>query len=227
MTVWKNTERAIILLKVFYAIIFVTIINIIGEFLYLNYLKTNFKNIDLESFSNIEIFQSVIGIIFLIVYVLTIVYFLKWFRRAYGNLHRVDFLRVEHQEKMALWGWIIPIICLWRPLGIMKEIDFKTQMAVKKLNPSFEVKNNKILIHSWWALYIISIFFGRYFLKSMFNENQTIEGLIEFTQISIMSDILQIIEAILVIFIVRNISKNEEKLAIEVQSKDGVIEEVK
>ena len=105
MTVWKNTERAIILLKVFYAIIFVTIINIIGEFLYLNYLKTNFKNIDLESFSNIEIFQSVIGIIFLIVYVLTIVYFLKWFRRAYGNLHRVDFLRVEHQEKMALWGF--------------------------------------------------------------------------------------------------------------------------
>lgn len=227
MIIWRNIERAQFLFKAFYAIILVTIVNIVGELFYLNYLTTYFDKIDLDTYSNIEIFLSIISIIFLIVYTSSVIFFLKWFRRSYGNLHRLEFLKVKYQEKMTLWAWIMPLICLWRPCNIMNEIDFKTQMAILKLNPNFGVKRNQFLIQSWWVLYIVSNFLGRYFIKHMFDEDQTVEGIIQYTQISIASDIIMIVEAILVICIVKKISQNEEILAMEVLGNGGIVEEVK
>ncbi|MEZ4916293.1 MAG: DUF4328 domain-containing protein [Chitinophagales bacterium] len=76
------------------------------------------------------------------------------------------------------------------------------------------------LIAFWWILFIISNIFGRYILKSAFKSN-TIEELIESSQAMLISDIFQVVEALLVILIVYNVSKMEKKLLSEVANFGG------
>ncbi len=166
--------------------------------------------------------QSVLGLIQIGLYIVTVVVFLNWFRRAYGNLHRLGITNLKHNETMAVWCWIIPIIWFFRPVQIMNEIWRETQLAIKKFDNSYLSRSGAILIGFWWAIFILSNFIGRYILKTAFKED-TIEQLIESSQAMIFSDVLQIPETLLVILIVRQLSVFESKLAGEVIKSGGKI----
>ena len=104
----------------------------------------------------------------------------------------------------------------------MKEILLKTQNAIKYFNNQYVPIKLGFLIGSWWGLYIISNFISRYVLKTAFNY-ETIEQIKEGTIASIISDFIQIPEAILVIMIVKNISKIENELASIIDNLNGEI----
>ena len=123
---------------------------------------------------------------------------------------------------MAVWTWFIPIISFFRPVQIMSEIWTETQEKIKKLDASYIKKNGGLIIGLWWTLFILSNFIGRYVLKTAFKQD-TIEQLIEGTQAILLSDAMQIPEALLVILIVVKLSKMEAKLAKEVKSSGGNI----
>jgi hypothetical protein len=71
-------------------------------------------------------------------------------------------------------------------------------------------------------LFIISNFIGRFVLKTAFKD-ETIEQLIEASQAILISGVMQILEALLVILIVFQLSKMESKLAKEVKKSGGNI----
>lgn len=160
--------------------------------------------------------QGVIGLVQLGLYVTSIVVFLNWFRRAYGNLHSVGIHNIKYKESMAVWAWFIPIIWFYRPVQIMNEIWIKTQERIKKLDSSYVIKSGGLIIGLWWTLFILSNFVGRYVLKSTIKQD-TIQQLIEGSKATIILDIMQIPEALLVIFIINKLSKMESKLADEVK----------
>ncbi len=118
---------------------------------------------------------------------------------------------------MAVWSWFIPIIVLFRPVQIMNEIWTETQEKIKKYDSNYILKSGGLIIGLWWTLFIISNFIGRYVLKTAFKKDETIEQLIEGSQAILISDIMQIPEALLVILIVFQLSKMELKLAEEVR----------
>lgn len=165
--------------------------------------------------------QMAIGILQSILHITSAIVFLYWFRRVYGNLKRLN-INTQFGETMAVWAWIIPILNLFRPLQIMNEIWNKTQNSIKKLNPNYLIVNGTVVIGIWWGLHIINNYVGRYAMKSAFKED-TIEQLIISTKAYMISDLLEIPEALLIIFIISRISKMETKLATEIKELGGVV----
>ena len=220
--IWDNAERAKDLIPFFWVFIGFSAIAIISGYFELR-LFENFKN---EGFADPgkvkanDIRQLVVGIIQFAVYLITVVVFLNWFRRAYGNLHRLRIDYLGQSESMAVGSWFIPIVNLFRPVQIMYEIWTETQWQIKQKDASYRIKKGNLLLTIWWTLFILSHLAGRIALRAAFKED-TVNQLIEGSLASLISDTLQILEALLVIIIVSRISKMETKLAEEVRKSGG------
>lgn len=78
--------------------------------------------------------------------------FIMWFRRAYFNLHqKVSYL--AHAEGWAAGCWFVPIINLFLPYQIMKEIHVETKELFVREGmdaPGYSTK----LIGWWWGLWL-------------------------------------------------------------------------
>jgi len=222
--IWNNAKRAENLLVVFWILTGLSIIAIVSSYLQLELLKKaqlgEFITEDQANTNDLR--QQVIGILQTILYIVSVIVFLNWFRRAYGNLLRLGIKGVNHKESMAIWSWIIPIISLFRPVQIMNEIWNKTQEKIKTYDPSYLIKNGEWLIGLWWTLFILSNLVGRYILKTAFRQD-SIDGFIISSQAQLISDAIQLSEALLVILIVSQLSKIELKLMKEVKRAGGII----
>ena len=224
LEIWDNTKRAKTLITIFWILTGLTVVGIISGYLELEILKNAQEGefVSEEKANANDIRQIIIGLIQTGLYVASVVVFLNWFRRAYGNLHRLGITYLKHKESMAVWAWFIPIIVLFRPVQIMNEIWTETQEKIKKFDSNYEIKSGGLIIGLWWTLFIISNFIGRYVLKTAFKDD-TIEQLIEGSQAILISDVMQLPEALLVILIVSLLSKMELKLANEVKKSGGNI----
>ncbi len=217
-----NSQRAQVLIYVFGAL---TIFILIGIWASYNELQL-LKRVEMGEYISEQeavISEMILGLIGLLqvgLYIASIVFFLNWFRRAYGNLHRMGTVHLQYKESMALWAWFIPIIFLFRPYEIMTEIWTKTQDNIKKFDPLYIAEKGGLIIGLWWILFLVSHFVGRYVLKGLFAQD-TIEQIIEFSKASILSDFIQVPEAFLVMYIVYKISKMESIMAEEVTNAGG------
>jgi len=89
----------------------------------------------------------------LVLFVIAIITFLNWFRRAYYNLHQFSKQKLSYDEDMAVWSFMIPFINLIRPHTIAQEIYDVNYDAAKKISADVPSKNNDI-ISIWWIAYI-------------------------------------------------------------------------
>ncbi|MEL4307056.1 DUF4328 domain-containing protein [Joostella sp. CR20] len=216
-----NSKRAKLLKTVFWSLMVLAVIGLVPGYLEIQLLKrAQLGDFISESEVNTsDAIQGVIGMLQFVIYIVSVVVFLNWFRRAYGNLHRLK-VPLDHKESMAVWTWFIPFIVLFRPVQIMNEIWSKTQAVIKKFNPFYAKTSGKLIIGAWWALFLISNFVGKYVLKTAFKQD-TIEDLINGSQAILYSDLIQIPEALLVILIVSKVSRMETMLAEEIKKGGG------
>jgi len=221
---WDNSKRAKTVITVFWVLILFLVIGIISGYYELELLKNAQLGefVDESTASASDLRQMIIGLLQTGLTIVSIIVFLNWFRRAYGNLHRLGITYLKHDESMAVWSWFIPIIFLFRPVQIMKEIWAETKQGIQEYNSNDSLSSGGFIIGLWWALFITSNFIGKYVLQVAFKED-TIAQMIEGSQAVFIFDVLQIPEALLVILIITRLSKMESKLAKEVQKNGGHI----
>lgn len=119
-----NSKRAKSLIIIFWSIVGLAFLGVLSgyhEFQLLKKIKFGEIISDREAALSAAI-QSITGIAQTGIHLVSMVVFLGWFRRAYGNLHRVGILYLKHKESMAIGAWFIPIIWFYRPVQIMNEI---------------------------------------------------------------------------------------------------------
>lgn len=223
--IWDNSKRAkyaIIILSIVIGLALIALYTGYNELQILEKIKAG-EYITDEEANKSDLIQGIVGIIQSVIYIISIVVFLNWFRRAYGNLHRVGITHIKHKENMALWAWFIPIIWFFRPFQIMSEIWTKTQEKLKVYDSSYIIQNGTLAIGLWWALFISSNFIGKYVLQTILNDNNSINQLIENAQAIFLTDILQIPEGLLLIYIIYVLSTVETKLAKEIQKQGGEV----
>lgn len=222
--IWDNSKRAKILINVFWALTSLLFVSLLSGYFELSLLKSvqQGNSIDEIDANASDLMQMIIGLLQTGLHIASIIVFLNWFRRAYGNLHRLKISYIKHSESTAVWSWFVPILFLFRPVQIMNEIWTETQEKIKKYNSSYVLKSGGLIIGLWWTFFIFSNFIGKYVLKTAFKDS-TIDQLIEGSQALIISDIMQIPEALLVILIVYKLSEMETKLATEVKKSGGNI----
>ena len=152
--------------------------------------------------------ESVIGIVHLLIYITAGIVFIQWFRRAYYNLNLR--MSTKHDDGWAAGAWFVPIISLFRPYQMMKEIDEGLSILIERRSAQPE-KNYTSLIGVWWALWILANYVGQFVLRSSLNAD-TLEGLLSATKIDMISFAPDIPLAIIAAMLIKNIAEKEERL---------------
>lgn len=167
---------------------------------------------------------QLIAVLYLMVFIVSGITFIMWFRRAYFNLHnRVDFL--EYSEGWAAGSWFVPIMSLFRPFKIMKEIY---QVLLRILHKK-EIKTNVStqFLGWWWFLWVVNGVIGQMsFRLSMHAE--TLNELIKSTTIEMIGNVLGIPLAILTVKVIKDASilETEVDLAPEVIAVQEIPQEI-
>lgn len=167
-----------------------------------------------------DIREQIIAIIYLIAMIISAVFFIQWFRRAYYNL-QVRTGTCAHSDGWAAGGWFVPIISLFRPVQIMNELDNKTSKLIGKATGNV-IPTNGIVIGFWWTLWIISNYLGNYVFKMAFKE-ETVENYINLTTGEMVNSILGIPLAILAYFVIKNYAQKETELE-QIEARSTVTE---
>jgi len=143
--------------------------------------------------------QGVVGILYLIVFVVSGFLILRWIHRANFNARQLGAENMKFTPGWSIGYYFIPILTLWKPYQAMKEIWKASK------NPSdWESQNTSGILPLWWSLWLISIFLG----QAIFRLSIQVEELQELINLNILtqfSDALDILLALVFLSIVKNI----------------------
>lgn len=174
--------------------------------LYLNYSgasHSEFRNI--QSSPHL-ILMMLFGIFTIIMFIVAIINFLNWFRRAYYNLHLFSAKKLSFDEDMAVWSFMIPILNLVRPFTIATEIyDGNHAKACELLDE--KLPKNDSIISIWWMLFVIlGIFIS---ILSNLGGEDNIQELVQSMLFLGIAELLGVPRLIAAIYMVKEVSKVE------------------
>ncbi len=169
----------------------------------------------------VDFFLLAGGIGYLAARVLAAVMFIRWFRRAYFNLH-LKFNHLSFKETQAVWCWFIPFVNLVQPFNIMREMWNTTTEYVKE-----QSSNLRSIVGWWWAFYLINNIVSNV-VSRVYREAEDMESIIEANMAEFYITPLDFIAAILAIIMVRKYSeyeeviRNSEDLSSEIDEISGI-----
>lgn len=208
-----NKERAKVAIILIWAMVALEIILLISGYFQYELIQTviNGGEISEEAANANDTREQVLAIIYLIVHIVSAVTFIRWFRRAYYNLHvKVKFL--SHTEGWAAGAWFVPIVCLYRPFQIMQELYKETTKYLSKKGVVMNEKITTSYLGIWWALWVISSLLGqfvfRYSLKA-----ETIDEIFISTKFGMVANLMGIPLALITVKIIHDYSKLESVFA--------------
>ena len=221
-----NEQRAKTAILLIWIVLGLEIASFISSYFQYNLLETanNGGQVSFESVTVNDIREQTIAIIYLIASAVSGIVFIQWFRRAYYNLH----LKVNHltfSEGWAAGSWFVPILNLFRPFRIMKELFEETERLLFKRDPEVKAKLTTKILGFWWALWLISHYIDQYIFRSNLKAD-TIKEIMLITKINMVSNIIGIPLALITIKIIKNYS-SVEKLLSEPEEEVEPIDEVK
>lgn len=165
--------------------------------------------------------QQIIALFYSITYIISIVVFIRWFRRAYYNLHqRAEVL--NYSDDWASIAWFIPIVSLYRPYQITKEIFEETDQYLTKNKPDYKENISFSIIGIWWFFWIVNNIFSNISIRFSLNA-ETIDDFITASILNIINDILGVIAGIFAVLMIKEYSKIET-LFYETEQKVEVLE---
>lgn len=85
--------------------------------------------------------------------------FLYWFYSAYRNLDHISVAPRAHGASWTVWGFVVPILSLYRPYSIMEEIRDATEYRWDEQPDTFAgLPRPKARVKLWWGLYLLKVF---------------------------------------------------------------------
>lgn len=205
----KRAKTAIVLVSL---VLFLEIIMLISdyfEYRLLESLQNGFFVSDQEAESN-DLRQSILGILYLIVFIISGITFIMWFRRAYYNLH-LKVSNLSYTEGWAAGSWFVPIANLFRPYQIMKELNKETENLLSQHNEDHQNITSTRLIGLWWALWILTGILSQIVLR-LFLDAETIDDFVANSITNMSLSVLSIPLALITIRIIKDYSTLEQRL---------------
>ncbi len=216
-----NGQRAKIAITLIWIVLAMDIISIISDCFQFYLLQTvsNGGEITTENATANDLRVRIIAIVYLVIFIISAITFIQWFRRAYFNLHiKAEYL--NHSEGWAAGCWFTPIVNLYRPYYIMKELYEKTIELLTKNGLNFNNISTRLL-GWWWALWIINNIISQVEFRYLKNST-TVDDYINSTILSIIGQAIGIPLALLAIKVIKDYSKLEpllDELNIETESE--------
>lgn len=153
--------------------------------------------------------EQVIGITFLVVYVICGVLFIRWFRRAYFNLHTLT-IGLQESQGWAAGAWFVPIVNLYKPFQLMKELFVRT-MEILERSGTPQKRPDTSVLNIWWALWIASGILGQINFRMAMNAND-LDTITHSTLVGIAANLVDIPLCLLALWLVRSYAAMEQHL---------------
>jgi hypothetical protein len=128
---------------------------------------------------------------------------------------------LKNSESMAIISWFVPILNLYKPFQVMKELFLQSKAVIENHDPNKEVKINVAYVIVGWVMGWLALIVGLY-LK-IFNISYSLMEFSNFIRVEMLFDWIRIISALLAIKVVSDYSKIEKvlrSLYIKIESKD-------
>ncbi len=161
-----------------------------------------------------DIRQQIIAILYSGCFIATMVNFLQWFRRACYNLGQIDEY-LSYQQKDTGIVWFIPILNVYKPYQMMKELYKKTKEHLDDNEIQSNSLSRIITLNSWWALWMLSNILGNVSFRLSI-KSDTIEELRSLTELDMIINIISVPLTLLAIRVIHNYAQTEpllEKIA--------------
>jgi len=206
-----NTARAKQAISLFWIMLGITIVNMFSlgwQYYLLIDVQANPGSIDMETLQASDTLRTVITAVNFIMLLLSMIFFIMWFRRAYYNLHNLPWHNARHSEGWAAGSWFVPILSLFWPYQIMEDIWKGTQNAIKE---RFGEPQSTAIIAWWWAFYLVNNFFG-YISAFATKGAADVEELLTATKVEFIGEIISIAAIIITIKVIQRTSSFEKEL---------------
>ncbi|WP_162910622.1 DUF4328 domain-containing protein [Hymenobacter oligotrophus] len=156
--------------------------------------------------------QQLVGGLQLVLTLLAFIGFISWFARAYDNLRRIPGApEPAYSPGWAVGAWLVPILNLWRPLHMLKEVWYRTQRYALHHGQGAPAQDHSLLT-GWWILRIVLFVFGRLVSRAG-GSDPTVEQLLDATTTLLMLDVLNLAYAVLTIVLLQRFRNFEDGLA--------------
>ena len=213
MTIKPNEERAkkaINLMKVVVA--GTALMSLVHVYTIYFYTSTSLVSVSMDQLVTFGFIVGGVGLLFLAFYIVNIVFFIQWFRRAYFNLHIFFKSGLKYSEGMAAGAWFIPIFNLWAPYQIANDLCEKSAELLKQENHDPNRIKLKSTLNLWWIFWIASSFLS--VIGNQFSKNELdVDLLITGEYFSLIATIVSMVSGIYCIKFIQKYSSVESQLA--------------
>ena len=153
--------------------------------------------------------QQVLGLLTMGLYLVTAIGFIAWFKRAYDNLTAFGEV-TAHGTGWAIGAWFVPILSLFRPFQIAREIWNKSDPGSG--DSDVALSTTPPILGAWWAAWIVGNVVGQ--ISFRLSMNATSPGALQgSTMANLVADVVTLASAPLAILVVRGITGRQEKIA--------------
>lgn len=199
----RRAKNAMILIWIVLAI---EIVALVSGYLQYDLLQKALGGVEIttEAASANDTREQLIGIIYLIAFIISGITFILWFRRAYFNLHQ-KVPHLNYQEGWAAGAWFVPFLNLFRPYQIMNELFKETRNL---LESEYEESPSNRYLGIWWGLWILSNLLGQFVFRYSMRAD-TIEQLNTVTIVSMIGNLIGIPLALITINVIKTYSEIE------------------
>jgi hypothetical protein len=199
------------------AIIFICIVTALNMI----YLIFNIVDLDLykrianegiytmQEIENSDFRNLTFAVVYGIVYIFSAIVFIMWFRRAYYNLKHLG-VKTSYGEGWAAGAWFVPILNLFRPYQIMRELYEISDMYIRSKDENHKA-NRLIFVGWWWALWVLIGVYDRV-VNKVIERIDCAEDYIFGTNMEVVSNILMIPLAICTIKVIKDYRRMEERI---------------
>jgi hypothetical protein len=221
-----NSQRSKDAITLIWIVLGISIISFVSSYYQLDLLnRINFdSSITDDTLNANDNRERFIAILYTTAFFISSIKFIQWFRRAHFNLNlKTDSL--SYDENKVKWCWFNPLYSFYMPYRIMKEMHFKLTELLKNNNIAFEENLSKSNINTWWALWIIDLFWSKY--SNKFSQKATtLSELIDATTLDMIGSVIVIILSFVTIKMIRDYTKLETIVAENDFNTSVILEDV-
>jgi hypothetical protein len=142
---------------------------------------------------------------------LALLAFVLWFYRAYQNVHRLPWTKPQHKESMAGWSWFIPVLNVFYPYQMMKEIGhYFSRFTNSALS---HTPRWKYLLLSWCGLNLAVYIMGRIVTAASRKPVETLAELDSYATVILLDEGITILSALVTLAMLKTIMPIEQDVA--------------
>ena len=158
-----------------------------------------------------DIREGIISVLHLLAFVVAIVFFIRWFGRAYRNLPALGILTLRFRPGWTIWAWFVPLLGLWRPKQIANDI---WRGSDPDAPPYQEWHGHPVpaLFQWWWGVFIVSNILSNIALRAYWRA-EDVPAYREAARVYLVADSAGLIGAILALLVVRSTTARQEARA--------------